>query len=427
MPRLRWTVIFLCFLANTINYVDRANLAVATPFIRKELGLDEAVMGVVLSGFFYTYSVMQLPAGWVVDRIGPRIAFAIAVVWWSVFTALTSAARSFATMIGCRLMLGVGEAGAYPSMAKVASLWFPVRERALASAIFDSGSRVGAVVALPLVTWIIAISNWQTSFVVTGVLGIVWAVFWVTMYRDPERHPGVWPERLRELQSARSASYDKSAHVPWASLFGYRTIWGMMLGFFCLNFVIYFFITWFPSYLVQARGFSLAKLGTLGMLPGLISIPGGWLGGYVSDWLYRRGWSLTAARKTCLVGGMLTSSVITGSAFVSSAYAALALFAIAYAALAFTAASIWSLPGDVAPTRAHVASIGGIQNFASNLAGIVTTTFTGVMLTITSGSFIVPLVAAGAACVIGASMYLFVVGRIEPLPVPEHQQEARPA
>jgi ACS family D-galactonate transporter-like MFS transporter len=427
MPRLRWTVILLCFLANTINYVDRANLAVATPFICKELGLDAAVMGVVLSGFFYTYSFMQLPAGWIVDRIGPRIAFAIAVVWWSVFTALTSVARSFATMIGCRLMLGVGEAGAYPSMAKVASLWFPVRERALASAIFDSGSRVGAVVALPLVTWIIAMSNWQASFVVTGVIGIVWAVFWVVMYRDPERHSGVWPERLRELQSARSASYDASAHVPWASLFGYRTIWGMMLGFFCLNFVIYFFITWFPSYLVQARGFSLAKLGTLGMLPGLISIPGGWLGGYVSDWLYRRGWSLTAARKTCLVGGMLTSSVITGSAFVSSVYAALALFAIAYAALAFTAASIWSLPGDVAPTRAHVASIGGIQNFASNLAGIVTTTFTGVMLTITSGSFIVPLVAAGAACVIGASMYLFVVGRIEPLPVPEHQQDGRPA
>ena len=427
MPRLRWTIILLCFLANTINYVDRANLAVATPFIRKELGLDAAVMGVILSGFFYTYSFMQLPAGWIVDRIGARISFAFAVVWWSVFTALTAFARSFGTMIGCRLMLGVGEAGAYPTMAKVTSLWFPVRERALASAIFDSGSRVGAVVALPLVTWIIAVSNWQTSFVVTGALGLVWAVFWVIMYRDPERHSGVFPQRLRELQSGRGAGYDKSAHVPWGSLFRYRTIWGMMLGFFCLNFVIYFFITWFPSYLVQARGFSLAKLGTLGMLPGLISIPGGWLGGYTSDWLYRRGWSLTASRKTCLVGGMLTSSVITGSAFVSSAYAALALFAIAYAALAFTAASIWSLPGDVAPTRSHVASIGGIQNFASNLAGIVTTTFTGVMLTITSGSFIVPLVVAGAACLVGAAMYLFVVGRIEPLPVPEQQQAMRPA
>ena len=428
MPRLRWTIIFLCFLANTINYVDRANLAVATPFIQKELGLDAAAMGLVLSGFFWTYSVMQLPSGWIVDRIGPRISFAFAVVWWSIFTALTSLARGLGTMLACRLMLGVGEAGAYPTMAKVASLWFPVRERALASAIFDSGSRVGAVVSFPLVAWIIAISNWQTSFVVTGVIGIVWAIFWVIMYRDPERHSGVLPERLHHLQAERSATYDKSAHVPWASLFRYRTIWGMMLGFFCLNFVIYFFITWFPSYLVQARGFSLAKLGTLGMLPGLISIPGGWLGGMTSDWLYRQGWSLTAARKTCLVGGMLISSVITGSAFVESVYAALALFAIAYAALAFTAASIWSLPGDVAPTRRHVASIGGIQNFASNLAGIVTTTFTGVMLTITKGSFIVPLVVAGAACLIGASMYLFVVGRIEPLPVdPEQQPSMRTA
>jgi ACS family D-galactonate transporter-like MFS transporter len=419
MPRLRWTVILLCFLANTINYVDRANLAVATPYIRKELGLDAAAMGLILSGFFWTYSVMQLPAGWLIDRIGARIAFAGAVVWWSGFTVLTAVARSLGTMMGARLALGIGEAGAYPSMAKVTSLWFPTRERALASAIFDSGSRVGAVVSLPIVTWIISISDWETSFVVTGIFGVIWAIVWVVLYRDPERHPGVRPERLAQLRAARGASYDKSAHVPWASLFRYRTIWGMMLGFFCLNFVIYFFITWFPTYLVQARGFSLAKLGTLGTIPGLVSIPGGWLGGFMSDWLYRRGWSLTAARKTCLVGGMLTSSVITGSAFVGSVYAALALFAIAYSALAFTAASIWSLPGDVAPTRAHVASIGGIQNFASNLAGIVTTTFTGVMLTITSGSFVIPLVVAGALALIGAAMYLFVVGRIEPLPVPQ--------
>ena len=419
MPRLRWPVIFLCFLANTINYMDRANLAVAAPYIRKELGLDAAAMGLILSGFFWTYSVCQLPAGWIVDRIGPRITFAFAVVWWSAFTAATAFARSFLQMIGCRLMLGIGEAGAYPTMAKVTSNWFPTRERALASAIFDSGSRVGAVVALPLVTWIIYVANWETSFVVTGIIGLIWALFWVFLYRDPERHAGVQPGRLRALQAARSASYDRSADVSWGSLFRYRTIWGMMLGFFCLNFVIYFFITWFPTYLVQARGFSLAKLGTLGMIPGLISIPGGWLGGFTSDWLYRRGWSLTASRKTCLVGGMLTSSVITGSAFVPSVWEALALFAIAYSALAFTAASVWSLPGDVAPTKAHVGSIGGIQNFASNLAGIFISTFTGVMLMITSGSFVVPLVTAGALALIGAAMYLFVVGPIEPLTVPE--------
>ena len=190
----------------------------------------------------------------------------------------------------------------------------------------------------------------------------------------------------------------------------------MMIGFFCLNFVIYFFITWFPTYLVKARGFSLAQLGTLGLLPGLVAIPSGWLGGFVSDSLYRHGWSLTAARKTCLVGGMLTSSVITLSAFAPNVYVALLCFAIAYGSLAFTAASIWSLPGDVAPTPAHVASIGGIQNFASNLAGIVTTTFTGVMLTITSGSFVVPLTVAGGFCLLGAAIYLFMVGEIAPLP-----------
>ena len=181
----------------------------------------------------------------------------------------------------------------------------------------------------------------------------------------------------------------------WVSLFRYRTIWGMMIGFFCLNFAIYFFITWFPTYLISARHFSLKQFGVFGLIPGLIAVPGGWLGGFTSDWLYARGWSLTAARKTCLIGGMLTSSSITLAAVVPTAWMALAVFALSYAALAFTAASIWSLPGDVAPTRAHVGSIGGIQNFAANLAGVVTTSFTGVMLTITHGSFAVPLMAAG--------------------------------
>jgi MFS transporter, ACS family, D-galactonate transporter len=203
--------------------------------------------------------------------------------------------------------------------------------------------------------------------------------------------------------------------VSWGSLFKYRTLWGMMLGFFCLNFVIYFFITWFPSYLVQAHGFSLKSLGTLGMIPALMSIPGGWLGGIVSDSLFKRGWSLTAARKTCMVGGMLLSSVITLSAFTSNVYLMLGFFGIAYGSLAFAAASIWSLPGDVAPTPDHVASISGIQNFASNLAGIVITTFTGVMLAITKGSFTIPLCVAGGFCFLGAFSYLVIVGKVEPL------------
>jgi ACS family D-galactonate transporter-like MFS transporter len=228
---------------------------------------------------------MQMPFGWFADRVGARISLAVAVVWWSIFTALTAVARGAATLLGCRLLLGVGEAGAYPSMAKVAANWFPSNERGLASAIFDSGSRIGAALSLPLVAWIISAFSWETSFVVTGFLGIIWAVFWVLIYRDPERHPSVTQEQLARLQAERSTKAVTGPKVPWSSLFRYRTIWGMMIGFFCLNFVIYFFITWFPTYLVQARGFSLKELGTLGLLPGLFAIPSGWVGGFVSDWL----------------------------------------------------------------------------------------------------------------------------------------------
>jgi MFS family permease len=415
MPNARWTMIALCLLANVINYVDRANLAIAAPAVQKEFGFDPAMMGLLLGAFFWTYAFGQLPFGWFADKVGPRISLAVAVVWWSGFTALTGAARGAASLFGMRLMLGAGEAGAYPSFAKVTSNWFPRRERALATSIFDSGSRIGTAVSLPLVTWVIAEWGWRISFAVTGLLGLVWLVFWLAIYRDPDKHKSVTPEQIAALQAERPKAI--AAKVPWLSLFRYKTVWGMMIGFFCLNFTIYFFITWFPTYLVQARGFSMKELGTWGLLPALIAIPGGWLGGFASDALYRAGWSLTRARKTCLVGGMLMSSVITLSVFAPNVYVALAFFALAYASLAFTAASIWSLPGDVAPTPGHVASLGGIQNFASNLAGVLTTTFTGVMLLITGGSFVIPLVVAGCFCLLGAFVYLFVVGDIEPLPV----------
>ena len=408
MKHMRWVVVFLCFLAITINYVDRANLAVAAPEIERALGIGPAGMGLIMSGFFWSYALMQMPFGWFIDRIGGRIALPLAVGWWSLFTALTALASSVAAMFGCRVMLGIGEAGAYPSCAKLVSQWFEPSRRAFATSIFDSGSRVGSALSIPLVALIIGTFGWEASFIVTGALGGLWILGWFAIYRHSQ-HAAM-------LEQVQASQPQKPTHrVRWLSLFRYRTVWGMMLGFFSLNFVIYFFITWFPSYLVQAHGFSLKSLGTLGMIPALVSIPGGWVGGYVSDALYRRGWSLTAARKSCMVGGMLLSSVITLSAFTSNIYLVLTFFSIAYGSLGFAAPCIWSLPGDVAPTPDHVGSIGGIQNFASNLAGIVITTFTGAMLAITKGSFTIPLCVAGGFCVLGACSYLFLVGKIEPL------------
>jgi len=244
----------------------------------------------------------------------------------------------------------------------------------------------------------------------------VWAIAWWFIYRDPEQYRAIAPRQVDALLAERATPAAVAAKISWLDLFRYRSIWGLMIGLFCLNFAIYFFITWFPSYLLQARGFSLASLGTWGALPAVMAIVGNWIGGYASDRMIAAGWSHTAARKTCLVGGMAMASCIGLSAVVESNWACLALFTLAYASLSFTGANVWTVASEIAPTPAHVASIGGIQNFAGNLAGILLTTFTGVVLVLTKGSFLIRLGVAGGLCLEGALSYLFLVGKIEPLP-----------
>src|SRR5690348_10432137 len=306
--RVRWVVIALCFLGTSINYVDRANLSVAAPFISREFSLGPEQMGLILGAFIWTYAIFHLPAGWFIDKLGPRIMYAFAVAWWSVFTALSAVASGFTSLFGYRLGLGVGESAAYPANAKVVSRWFPIRERAFATSIYDSGARVGTAVSIPLVAFIIAGLGWRASFVITGVIGLAWVVVWFLYYRDPHEHRRVSAEEIAYIEADR----DRPEHQPdgtpapsisWSGLFRYRTIWGMMLGFFCLNFVIYFFITWIPTYLIQARHFTLLSFGIYGEIPALVAIVGGWAGGLYSDRLLRRGASLTKARKVCLVGG----------------------------------------------------------------------------------------------------------------------------
>ena len=211
MPRIRWAMILMCFLANVINFIDRANLAIAAPSIRADLGLDAVGMGLVLSAFFWTYAFLQLPAGWFIDKVGVRVSLALAVGWWSVFTVATGAARGLAQLVGVRLMLGVGEAAAIPSFAKVAFNWFPRSERGLASSIFDSGSRVGSALSLPLVAWLISLVGWRGSFVITGGIGIVWALAWWFVYRDPERYRAIAPDAVDALLAQRGAPTGEAA------------------------------------------------------------------------------------------------------------------------------------------------------------------------------------------------------------------------
>ncbi len=417
---VRWLVILLAFLGTTISYIDRACLGVAIPAIERDLKLDPSTVGAVLGAFFWTYALGQLPSGWLVDRIGARLSYTIAMLCWSVFTAATSLARGFASLFGLRLLLGAGESPAYPTNAKVVAEWFPRSERAFATSIFDNGARVGSALALPIVSAVIYFFGWRASFIVTGSMGLLWAIGWYVFYRQPSEHTWVNDAERLIINSPSEGSVTRSeaakpvTPIRWRDLFRYRTVWGMMLGFFCLSFVIYFFITWFPTYLVRARGFTLLRLGIYGTIPALFAIPCGYLGGYVSDILVRRGVRLTWARKIPIVIGMTTASSIALAVVVPSAAWALALLALCYGSLTFAAASIWSLPADVAPTPGHVGSIGGIQNFASNLAGVGISNFVGLMLERTGG-FVAALLVAGGFAILGACSYLFIVGEIEPL------------
>jgi ACS family D-galactonate transporter-like MFS transporter len=420
--RIRYRILALAFLGLSLNYLDRANLSVALPFITEDLHLQlsNAEKGLILVAFFWAYDGAMLAAGWFTDKVGARRAFTFAALWWSIVTALTPLARGFGSLFAMRFALGVGEAPAYPAATKASSRWFPQHERAFSTAVIDSGSRVGTVLALPVVTSLIALVSWHFSFFVLGVLGLALAAVWYWYYRDPMQHKHA-NDAEREYIAVGGGRLDETddenaAHVRWIDLFRYRTVQGMMLGFFCLNFVIYFFLTWFPTYLKEARGLDLLQLGTLGTLPGITAIVGGWVAGLVADRLIKRGANVTKVRKTVMVGGLLGGAAIVFAAPAPSVYVALLFLAVSYASLAIAATGIWSLPGDIAPSSRHVASIGGIQNFASNIAGIISPFVFGLLLDIYNGSYLPAFLLAAIVAVVGALTYAFIVGKAEPLP-----------
>jgi ACS family D-galactonate transporter-like MFS transporter len=421
ITRVRWGIVGMCFLGTTINYVDRTNLAVAAPFIGDELKLGSFQLGLILSGFFWTYAVGQLLSGYLVDRYGARIMYTFSAVWWSIFTTATAVAQGFASLFGFRLLLGIGESPAYPSNVKATGEWFPKQERGLATGIYDSGSRAGTAAAAPIVAGLIALIGWRGSFVVTGLVGLVWALGWVLFYRRPREHPRVSEAEVEYIEAGqdRGEPEESLPRIRWIDLLSYRAVWGMILGNFCIGFVIYWFVTWFPSYLIDARGFDLLQVGIYGALPALVAIPTGWLGGYVADRLVSRGVSVTIARKGCIAGGLIVSLVAALSLLTPSAIGAIALLSLSYGSLTFANASVWSLPADLAPTQGHTASLAGLMNFAGNAAGIAVSTSVGALLALTGGSYVLPLLSAFGFSILGILVYLFVIRNIAPL-------EARP-
>ncbi|MFG3254737.1 MFS transporter [Streptomyces sp. NPDC048172] len=426
--RVRWSMIWLAFGAVTINYMDRANLGVALPYMTDELDLSKTATGLLLGAFFWTYAGFLPGAGWLVDRYGPRRMMAFAVAAWSVATMLVGAATGFLVLLLIRLLLGAVESPAYPSSSQIVARWFPVRERGMAASIFDSGGRAGTAFALPVTAAVIAVLGWRGSFVSAGVVGLLYCAFWLRFYRDPDEHPRLTAEERAYIREGGGQSADPGVEpMPWRQLFRYRTVWGMVAGFFCLSFVLYFFITWFPSYLVDERGFDLLKLGFFGMLPALLAMPAQWAGGWLQTRLISRGHSVTYARKLPLISGLLLSSVIVLAGVVESAWLALALLAVSQSALCFAASSLWALPADVAPTPANVGSLAGIQGFSSNAAGFISPLVVGALLDAFGGSYVVPLAVAGGMSVLGAVIYGVVMRDVVPLGTERPVKAATPS
>jgi D-galactonate transporter len=416
---MRWYVAAMMWAAIAINYIDRTVLSAAAPKIQSEFNLSPMQMGVVLSAFFWSYALLQLPAGFLADKFGQKKTLGFAVLWWSLATAVTGFATGFKSLIGLRVALGVGEAAAYPSNAGIASKWFPSKERGTVAGIFDSGSKFGGAIALPLIAWMVARFGWKETFALVGSLGVIWSLVWWFMFRDsPAQHPRVNQAELahiREGQSQKSLD-DTAMPMKWYELFKHRNIWAMCIGFFMINYNSYFFITWLPTYLVKERGMGLIEMGIMASLPLLVAMVVEVFAGWLSDRVFTSGrLSLTATRKLFLIVGLLMASSIGFAAFAESAMTAVILLCIAKSGTTVAASQVWALPSDVAP-RNMTSMVAGIQNSVSNMGGVVGPIVTGAIVGAT-GSFVYALLFSAALICIAIVNYLFLLGKVERIEV----------
>src|SRR5471032_3518386 len=366
--RKRWLIAMLLFVTVVINYLDRSNLSIVAPELMRELSISPVQAGWIFSAFGWTYAAMQIPGGWLVDRVPPRFLYALALTLWSIATVMLGFAASFIALFVLRMAVGALEAPAYPINSRVVTTWFPERERASAIGIYTSGQFVGLAFLTPVLAWLQHTFGWHMVFVATGSVGIVWALIWYAVYREPRDFKGA---NAAEIELIREGGglvdmQAKAVKAPfsWVDLgivLSKRKLWGIYLGQFCLNSTLWFFLTWFPTYLVKYRGMDFIKSGLLASLPFLAAFVGVLCSGLFSDWLIRRGTSVGFARKLPIIGGLLISTAIIGANYVESTPLVIAFLALAFFGNGL-ASITWSLVSTLAPAR-MLGLTGGTFNF----------------------------------------------------------------
>lgn len=372
---LRWWVAGTIFLATTINYIDRQALSVAAPVIRKDLGLTNEQYGWIVSAFLLAYAIMQMVSGRLVDILGTKKGFSMAVVWWSIANMLHAFGTGMMSLGIFRFLLGIGEAGNYPAAMKAISEWFPKKERTKAVGILNMGPGLGAIIAPPLMAWLILDFGWKMAFVITGVIGFLWLLLWRWVYYEPNKHPRITPIELQLIQDGQEEE-THTVKLPWLHYFKYREVWGLALSRFVSDGAFYFFVFWLPSWLADIKGFSLVEIGLFAWIPFLLSDVGSFVGGWTGGRLMTKGYSVDRSRKTVIWLGAVLVVPVLGCLYVASPYWAIALISFSLFATQFKQAALFTLPIDLFGKK-DAASVWGISGSAGSFGAMLFTPLIG--------------------------------------------------
>jgi ACS family D-galactonate transporter-like MFS transporter len=409
----RHLMLGLIMCATAVNYLDRTNFGVAAPYITHDLGLSPVMLGVLFSAFSWTYTPMQLPGGYFLDRLGPRLVYGVALLGWSVFTLCIGYSTTFTLLIICRLLVGFFEAPAFPANGRVVTAWFPTHERGRATSYFEAAQYIGMGFCAPFITWLIAAYSWHAAFLTCGVIGLVVTVAWFAIYRDPRYCRRANQAELDLIaRGGGVANVEERNRVTWGNflqLFKYRQLWGMYIGKFAVGTTNNFFTTWFFTYLVMEKHFTFLKTGIYANIPFWGAFAGVLLVGRISDWMLRHGFSLGMSRNVPTVVGLVLSCSVMAAAYIDNAAFVITVLTIAYLGQAAAGGIAFALLSDIAP-RELVGLSNGMLNFAATLGGMSCPLIVGFIVQYT-GSFVLALIYIGAVSLVAALAYLLMVSR----------------
>ncbi len=418
VPNRRWRIGAVLALGVLINYFDRVALPVAVPQLQHDMGLNAVQIGFLLSAFAWSYGGLQIPIGMVLDRFGVKGIGRLSAGLWGVASAITAAATGYWSLFLGRLLLGIAEAPSFPASSKATGYWFPRRERGLATAIFDGSQKFGNVIGVPLVAFAIFTFGWRAGFVVTAVLSFGYFLIFYRFYRDPSEDPDLSDTERAYIQ-AGGGNKEGVAQVSSAAMLTYllrsRKVWGLTIGFGAYGYSMNLFTGWLPAYLVQTMHMNIMRSAAFTMIPwSFATITDLVIGGWAIDFFIKRGHDETIVRKTILVLGMLTGLTVFGAVFTTDRFWAMLWITLSLGGLAAAAPAGWSIPSLIAP-RGGNGTVGGIMNFLNSVMGIVAPIVTG-FIVLETGSFSSAFVVAGVVLMVGIFSYVFILGRIEPVP-----------